>query len=316
VSARNLFLAEVADPESFRDPFQVRGVFDGFVRNLLAAFAAVVAVAAYSTLGAPPNATAEPEPKGALATPNVAAPSWLIADLDTGHILSARDANTPRAPASTIKVLLALVALEQLNLNSAIVATAADTDVECSCAGVKAGHSYTALQLLTGALLVSGNDAANTLADMLGGFGVAVAKMNAKAQQLGAVNTRAATPSGLDGPGMTGLTTPHDLAVIFRAALANPVFAQLMRTPSATFPSDDGSQTGFRTLQSQNELLKTDPGMLGGKTGYTDIAGKTFVGADQRNGHRLVISFMGGGDGSDYWDQAAGMFDWGFAQYR
>jgi D-alanyl-D-alanine carboxypeptidase (penicillin-binding protein 5/6) len=279
------------------------------VRNLIAAVAAVVAFAA--PVGIPPNATAEPDmqPAGARATPNVAAPSWLIADLDTGQILSARDAGAPRAPASTIKVLLALVALEQLNLNSVVVATPADTDVECSCAGVKAGRTYSAMPLLTAMLLVSGNDAANTLADMLGGFQTAVAKMNVKARQLGAVNTRAATPSGLDGPGMTGLTTPHDLAVIFRAALTNPVFARIMRTPSAMFPGDNG----FRTLESQNELLKTDPGMLGGKTGYTDIAGKTFVGAAQRDGRRLVVVFMGGGP-EDYWDQAANMLNWGFSQ--
>jgi serine-type D-Ala-D-Ala carboxypeptidase (penicillin-binding protein 5/6) len=284
------------------------------VRNLIAAFAAAVTLATSMIVGGAPSALAEPgaQPQSARTGPDVAAPAWLIADVDTGHILAARDASSPRAPASTIKVLLALVALDQLDLNSTVVATEADTDVECSCAGVKPGRTYSAQQLLTGALLVSGNDAANTLADMLGGSEAAVAKMNVKARQVGAVNTHAATPSGLDGPGMTGWTTPQDLAVMFRAALANPVFARIMRTPSAMFPDDHG----FRTLVSQNELLGSDPGMLGGKTGYTDIAGKTFVGADQRDGHRLVISFMGGGDGSSYWNQAAHMFDWGFAQYR
>jgi serine-type D-Ala-D-Ala carboxypeptidase (penicillin-binding protein 5/6) len=282
------------------------------VRNLIAACVAAFTFAA--AVGIAPSASAEPgtEALGARTGPDVSAPAWLIADLDTGRILAGRDTAAPRAPASTIKVLLALVALDELDLNSSVVASEADTDVECSCAGVKAGHTYTAMQLLTGALLVSGNDAANTLAHMLGGSEAAVAKMNAKAPQVGAINTHAATPSGLDGPGMTGWSTPNDLAVIFRAALANPVFASIMRTPSATFPADNGE----RTLISQNQLLRTDPGMLGGKTGYTDIAGKTFVGAAERDGHHLVISFMGGGDGLTYWDQAASMFDWGFAQYR
>ena len=71
-------------------------------------------------------------------------------------------------------------------------------------------------------LLMSGNDAANALADTIGGYDAAVAKMNAKAASLGALGTHASTPSGLDGPGGPGSTTPHDLAVIFRAAMANP----------------------------------------------------------------------------------------------
>lgn len=259
------------------------------------------------------RASAQPDTdrQGARIEPQVDAEAWLVANLDTGQILAAHNASERRAPASTIKTLLALVALDELPLNSTIVATPADADTECSCAGVKAGRTYTALQLLTGALLVSGNDAANTLADMLGGSRATVAKMNVKAQQVGALNTYAATPSGLDGPGITGLTTPHDLAVIFRAALGKPVFARIMQAPSAMFPDDNG----FRMLTSQDKLLQSYPGMLGGKTGHTDIAGKTFVGAAQRDGRRLVVAFMGGGPG-DYWDQAASMLNWGFNQYH
>ena len=113
-----------------------------------------------------------------------------------------------------------------------MVADEADSHVECNCVGVKAGRTYTARQLLDALLLVSGNDAANTLAHMLGGQEAAVAKMDAKAASLGAVNTHASTPSGLDGPGGSGWSTAHDLAVIFRAAMANPVFAQITAEPS------------------------------------------------------------------------------------
>ncbi len=230
--------------------------------------------------------------------------------MDTGHILTARDAYVPRAPASTIKTLLAIVALDQLNLNSAIRASAANADVECSCAGVKAGRVYTARQLLDGVLIASGNDAANTLADMLGGFDVAVAKMNAKAHALGARSTRATTPSGLDIPGTEMLTTPHDLALIFRAALSYPAFVHIISQPTASFPSDNG----FRTLSNQIELLDSYPGMIGGKTGYTRKARKTFVGAAQRNGRRLVVVQMYGT--GDMWGQAKGLLDWGFSRYR
>ena len=279
------------------------------LRTLCAAFAAAFVFVA-SVVGAT-AASAEPgiEPAGALAVPDGPAQAWLLADLDTGRILAARDPYVPHAPASTIKVLLALVALDQLNLNSAIVARPANTQVECSCVGIKPDQTYTARQLLDALLLVSGNDAANTLADMLGGSRVAVAKMNANAYQVGARNTRAATPSGLDGPGMHMRTTPHDLAVIFRAALAYPMFAHIIRQPSALFP--DGN--GYKEIANQNELLQRYPGTLGGKTGYTNIARNTYVGAAQRNGRRLVVVLMYGT--GELYGHAIDLFDWGFSRY-
>ena len=133
------------------------------------------------------------EPAGAVALPNGPAQAWLLADLDTGRILASRNPYEPHAPASTIKALLAMVVLDQLPLNAVIAASPAATDVECSCVGVKAGRAYTVRQLLDGLMLVSGNDAANTLADGLGGYQVAVAKMNAKAAALGATSTRASS---------------------------------------------------------------------------------------------------------------------------
>lgn len=279
------------------------------MRKLLAALA--ITLCATTPVAAPASAAPGFEPSGAAAIPDGPAPAWLLADLDSGRILASRDPYTPRAPASTIKVLLAIVALDQLNLNSAIVARPAATDVECSCVGIEPGRVYTARQLLDGLLLVSGNDAANTLADMLGGFAVAVAKMNARAQQLGARSTRAATPSGLDGPGMESFTTPHDLAVIFRTALAYPMFAHIVRQPAALFPDGRGGQ---KRIVNQNELLQRYPGDLGGKTGYTNLARKTYVGAAQRNGRRLVVVQMYGT--GDLYGQAIGLFDWGFSQYH
>ncbi|MEI7916136.1 MAG: serine hydrolase, partial [Mycobacteriaceae bacterium] len=230
-----------------------------------------------------------------------------------GQVLAGRDMYGAHPPASTIKTLLALTALDEVNLDATMVATPADIAVECNCAGVKAGRSYTARQLLEATLLVSGNDAANTLAEMLGGYDIAVDKMNAKAASIGATNTHAASPSGLDGPGGPGWTTPHDLAVIFRAAMANPVFAAITAAPAATFPADDGE----RVLVNQDELLIRYPGAIGGKTGFTNAARKTFVGAAQRDGRRLVIAMMYGlvrDGGPTYWDQAAMLLDWGFAQ--
>jgi D-alanyl-D-alanine carboxypeptidase (penicillin-binding protein 5/6) len=244
--------------------------------------------------------------------PDGPAQAWIIADLDSGAVLAARDEYGQYAPASTIKVLLALTVLDELPLDTTVVATDADTKVECNCAGVAPGHVYTARQLLDALLLVSGNDAANTLATMLGGQQAAVTKMNAKAALLGAYGTNVGSPSGLDGPGIDMWTSPHDLAVIFRAAIANPVFAQITAQPTAVLPT----KTGDNVLVNQDELLKRYPGAIGGKTGFTNIARKTFVGAAQRNGRRLVIAMMFGMDkegAPTYWDQAASLLDWGFA---
>jgi D-alanyl-D-alanine carboxypeptidase (penicillin-binding protein 5/6) len=282
------------------------------MRMLIAAIAATLSIAGSGTTA---WADVGVQPVGSAPIPDGPAQTWLVADLDSGQVLAARDENVRHPPASTIKVLLALVALDELNLDSTVVADAADTRVECSCVGVKAGHSYTTRQLLDGLLLVSGNDAANTLAQMLGGLDATVAKMDAKAASLGAVDTHASTPSGLDGPGGSGWSTAHDLAVIFRAAMANPVFAQITAEPSAVFPGSTGTD-GDHLIVNRDELLTRYPGAIGGKTGFTDAARKTFVGAAARGGRRLVVAMMYGlvrEGGPTYWDQAANLLDWGFA---
>jgi serine-type D-Ala-D-Ala carboxypeptidase (penicillin-binding protein 5/6) len=274
--------------------------------------AAIAAALALFGCGATAWADTGVQPVGSVPIPDGPARTWLVADLDSGQVLAARDENLRRPPASTIKVLLALVALDELNLDSTVVADEADAHAECNCVGIKAGRTYTARQLLDGILLVSGNDAANTLAHMLGGPETTVAKMNAKAAALGAANTHASTPSGLDGPGGSGWSSAHDLAVIFRAAMANPVFAQITAEPSAVFPGKDGDHLIF----NQDELLQRYPGAIGGKTGFTDAARKTFVGAATRDGRRLVVAMMYGlvhEGGPTYWDQAGSLFDWGFA---
>jgi D-alanyl-D-alanine carboxypeptidase (penicillin-binding protein 5/6) len=280
-------------------------------------FVAVIAAClSLVLLSVTPAASADPniQPAGSVSPFEGPAPAWIVADMDTGQLLAERDMNVARPPASTIKTLLVLTVLDELpSLDTTVVGTEVDSHVECSCVGVEPGRTYTARQLLDAVLLMSGNDAANALADTIGGYDTAVAKMNAKAASLGALGTHAATPSGLDGPGGSGSTTPRDLAVIFRAAMANPTFAQLIAQPTATFPTKTGDQPIF----NDDELLHRYPGTLGGKTGFTDAARKTFVAAAERGGRRLVIAMMYGlinEGGPTYWDQAAGLLDWGFAQ--
>ncbi|UXA19750.1 D-alanyl-D-alanine carboxypeptidase family protein [Mycobacterium sp. SMC-4] len=280
----------------------------GVTLSLVATATAGVVTAA-PAVGVPAGIS---QPAGSAPVPDGPAQAWVLADMDTGAILAGRNQDGRYAPASTIKVLLAQTVLDELPLEATVVANQADTEVECNCAGVTPGMTYTTRQLLEALLLVSGNDAANTLATMLGGHDVALAKMNAKAAALGAHATQAGSPSGLDGPGIEIWSSPRDLAVIFRAAMANPVFAQITAQPTAVFPT----ATGDRVLVNQDELLHRYPGTFGGKSGYTDIARKTFVGGAQRGSRHLVVALMYGVNvegAPTYWDQAAGLFDWGFA---
>ena len=274
--------------------------------HLLLALMTVLATA----LAGPGAAQPGIAPAGSVAAPDAPARAWLIADMDSGRILAGKDPYGSYAPASTIKVLLAMVVLDQLHPNAVVRAPAAHDRVECSCAGVVPGQVYTTRQLLEGLLMVSGNDAANLLGDMLGGYRAAVTKMNIKAQRLGARGTRASSPSGLDGPGWESVTTAHDLAVLFRSALAYPLIAQIMRQTSAMFPG----RSDYREITNQNELLHRYPGNLGGKTGYTNLAGDTFVTAAQRDGRRLVVTQLKA-DG-DLYGPAIALLDWGFSQPR
>lgn len=288
------------------------------MRHFLAALCAALCVFALGQPASLPVAHADPvdlQPLGSAPIPDGPAPNWIVADMDTGEVLAARNEHARTAPASTIKTLLAQVIVDEVGLDTTIVGDAADTQVECNCAGVAPGQTYTARQLLEGLLLASGNDAANTLARMVGGEAAAVDKMNAKAAAIGAVDTHAGSPSGIDAPGMAMWSTPRDLAVIFRNAMTYPDIAAILAMPAATFPA----KSGPRTLANQNEMLFRYPGFLGGKTGFTDIARKTYVGAAARDGRRLVIAMTYGlirEGGPTYWDQATTLLDWGFAQGR
>ena len=270
---------------------------------------AVAVVAGLLATLSPHVAVAEPEPPAAITAPTGPAPIWLVADMGSGRILGARDAYGPHAPASTIKPLLAMVVMDQVSPDATMRATAANTDVECTCVGLVPGAVYTARQLLDALLMVSGNDAATALADMVGGYQTAIQKMNANAAQIGAVATRAGSPSGLDGPGWETTTTAHDLGMIYRTALSYPLFGQIIHQSSAQFPNGSG---GFKTIASHDHLLPSYPGFIGGKTGYTNLAQETYVAMAQRDGKRLIAVMMYGKD--DLWDQGRALLDWGFSQ--
>ncbi len=237
-------------------------------------------------------------PDGAPPLPaDLSATAWVIADLDTGRVLAAKDPHGRYRPASTIKVLLAAVALRSLDLGKVVVGTQEDANADGTRVGIGPGGRYTNKQLMQALIMASGNDAAHAVAMQLGGPKATVEKMNDLAKRLRALDTRAATPSGLDGPGMS--TSAYDLAALFREAMTIPTFAELIHTEQVDFPGfpanpqipGDQDHPGF-PIANDNHLLYDYEGTLGGKTGYTDDARQTFVSAAERGGHRLVVTLL------------------------
>src|SRR6478672_2667513 len=241
---------------------------------------------------------------------DISAGGWLIADLDTGQVLAAKDPHGRYRPASTLKLLTAQVMLKNLtNLDQVVQGTQADTAQDGTRVGIEAGGTYTVKDLLSYLVMISGNDAANALARTNGGYDKTVTDMNATAHTLGALDTRAATPSGLDGPGQS--TSAYDLALFARADMATPPFPQIISRPDIRVPAAGGE--GY-IAANDNQILAQYPGALGGKTGFTDDAGNTFVGMAAKDGKRLVVTMMNGTQQPRrQWMQAASLLDWGFA---
>ncbi|QUF02454.1 serine hydrolase [Actinosynnema pretiosum subsp. pretiosum] len=249
-------------------------------------------------------------PEGAPRAPSgITAKTWLVADMDSGAVLAAYDPHGRQRPASVIKVLLAMVAAKELPLDSQMTAIEEDTEQECTCIGLKAGNTYTVEQLLQSLVMASGNDVANALARRLGGLPSAIRKMNALATELGARDTRAITPSGLDAPGTS--TSAYDVALIFRAAMKYPDFARAIATQRIEFPAEEG---GTKPVINDNRLMTSYAGALGGKTGFTDDAQHTYVGAAERDGRRLVAVLLRAQQQPlRTTDQAARLLDYGFS---
>lgn len=249
------------------------------------------------------------QPEGSPAPPAVTAATWVISDLDSGKVLAAKDPHARERPASLIKVLLSIVVIRELNPETVVTGTQEDANQEGTRVGIGPGGQYTVDQLLHALVMRSGNDAAFALARALGGVDVALEKMNALAKELGALDTRAATPSGLDGPGMT--TSAYDLSLIFRAAMKHEEFAKATKTKRIDFPGYDG-RAGFQ-VNNDNTLLGTYEGFLGGKTGFTDDSRHTYVGGAERDGRRLaVVLLRGERNNNTLADQGAMLLDYGF----
>jgi D-alanyl-D-alanine carboxypeptidase (penicillin-binding protein 5/6) len=261
-------------------------------------------------------------PAGAKKPPAVTATTWIVADLDTGEVLGACGPHVYQTPASVQKTLLAATAIDKLDPAQKVKIVPSDLNIEknSSAVGIVVGGTYPISTLWLGLLLNSGNDAANALARMAGGGGSdgvakTVAAMNAKAAELGAFQTHAVTPSGLDGKGQ--FTSAYDLALIARVDFANADFRKYVLTRSARMPAQKAPKVGGFQFQNENKLIYNYPGAMGGKTGFTTVARHSYVGAAQRDGRRLVVTLLGAeARPIRGWQQGAALLDWGFAQPR
>lgn len=244
-------------------------------------------------------------PAGVKAPPKTEAKAFVIADADTGQVLAAKDPHGRYLPASTLKTLTAVTLIPKLDKNKTVKPSRWACDEEGSAVGLAPKPIYKVDDLMRALLMVSGNDAANALAEANGGLSATLADMNAEAKRLQAYDTVAKTPSGLDKPGQS--SSAYDLALIARAGLALPDFKQYVRTKVAKFPAPKG----YYEIGNHNKLLWRYDGMVGVKNGWTSKALGSFVGAATRKGHTIIVSIMR--HEGYFWEDVASLMDWGFA---
>jgi len=245
--------------------------------------------------------------------PAVQADSWLLADVTTGEVLAAKDAHHRALPASMLKTLTAVTLMPVLDTSQIVTATYDQARADGGHVGIVPGATYSVWDLWHGLLLPSANDAAAALADANGGMAATVAQMQAKAAYLHADDTTVRNDSGLDHPGQ--LSSAYDMALFARAALALPDFRTVTKTVSYNFPGrpvKPGEKRHTYKIYSQNRLLLHGyQGTIGGKTGFTSLAHRTFWGAATRGGHTLVVTLFQIKDPTE--KAARALLDWGFA---
>ncbi len=217
------------------------------------------------------------------------APCAMVYDPARGAVVLADDADTPRAPASTTKLMTALLAAERLDPDQRLKVSARAAAMPRTKADLRAGASYRAGDLLTALLVGSSNDAAVVLAEGVSGSEARFAAlMTARAKALGCRNTRFLNASGLTQSGQ--VSTCRDLLRIYAAVRRAPSLMAILRCPSAAITHRDGGRT---VMRNHNKLLGDYPSAPVGKTGYTRAARHCFVGSFVREGREYFIACMG-----------------------
>ncbi|HTE68385.1 MAG TPA: D-alanyl-D-alanine carboxypeptidase [Actinomycetes bacterium] len=242
------------------------------------------------------------------AGPRVEARAAVVMDAATGAVLWQRQAHRPVLVASTTKVLTAIVANDSYPVGRVLRIPEAAERVDGTRFGYRTGWLIRRDQLLTTLLLVSANDAAETLAAAWpqGGRAGFLRAMQAKAEELGCTDSTWRDPSGLDAPGHRA--SAADLAILGRALLERPVLAKLVGSRGVPYRWPGGRRT---VLGNHNHFVGwgRDPGALGVKTGYTTKAGSTIVAAQRRGGRTLVAVVL---DTQRMYDDVRALFGYGF----
>lgn len=242
--------------------------------------------------------------------PVVSAASAIVMDARTGAVLFAQNADVRRPPASTTKVLTAILVLERLRLDQMVpISRRASEQRAGSSIGLEVGERWRVGDLLNAMMIASANDAAVALAEAAAGsVEEFAALMNEKARQVGATNSTFVVPHGLYDP--RHLTTARDLAQITRYALRNPVFAALVRQQVFTW-----IRHGLppRVVVNRNRLLWRLPGADGVKTGWIRQSGQCLVAAATRGNWQLIAVVL---DSSDVFGESARLLEYGFAHFR
>ncbi len=243
---------------------------------------------------------------GDIAAPRTKAVSVLVEDARTGEVLYEKNADARRAPASTQKLLTALIVAEEGYLDKRVTVQRSDTLAEPVRLNIKTGETYQRIDLLRALLVKSPNDVARSLArDNAGSIELFSEKMNAKARSLGATHSNFINPNGLPMPGQ--YSTARDLARIARAAYANPTIRSIVCLPQLVFRYANGRT---RELQNTNKILKRLPYCNGMKTGYTEAAGHCLIASGTIPGRDVIVVVLGDSK-TGVWQDASALLSWG-----
>jgi D-alanyl-D-alanine carboxypeptidase (penicillin-binding protein 5/6) len=241
--------------------------------------------------------------------PKVYATAAILIESKSGAILYAKNEDMRRAPASTTKMMTAIVALERGNLNQVVRVSRRAASTGGSSIGIRAGDRLTLKELLEGTMLESGNNGSIAVAEGVAGSVDGFVKwMNSKAKEIGALNTNFQNPHGLRAP--SHYTTALDLAVIARYGLVDPRFAGLVKKRSAKleWAEDQRSQP----ISNTNRLLWSLEGADGVKTGTTSEAGYCLVASATRDGQQYIAVVLNSGD---RWGDCARMLEYAFKEF-
>ena len=230
---------------------------------------------------------------GARRLPKVKASAYVVADAGTGQVLAAKDPHGRYRPASTLKVLTAVALMPALSPDATVVASRRAANQIPSKVGLVQGDSYQVSDLFKALLMISANDAAVALAQAAGSYAKGMALINAEARHLQAYDTVAVRPNGLDAPGQH--VSAYDEALWARQALAIPAFMHDESLRKFRFPLRAHwrrHHPRWATLWTQNTMLSSFRGDLGGKIGWTTPAGATFIGWARRGHKTLVVTIL------------------------